>query len=106
MVITLEELWRGVGRAAAEGVQLAPDDELVGEAEVGDLDVHLAVKEQVLGLQVAVNDLLLVAVLNRRQDLQNRDLFKHSVHLIPRILRSFINVPLGRKCRCFLVVSG
>jgi len=61
---TLEKLWRCVGRAPTEGVQLVSRNELVAETEVGDLDVHLGV-QQVLGLQVAVDDSLLVAVLHR-----------------------------------------
>ena len=69
-ILTLEKLWRSIGRAPAKRVQLVPVDELVGEAEVGDLDVHLAVQQEVLGLQVSVDDLLLVAILNGRDDLK------------------------------------
>ena len=68
--LTLKELWRCVGRTAAECVELAAVDELVGEAEVGDLDVHLAVQQEVLGLEVPVDDLLLMAILNGGYDLE------------------------------------
>jgi len=50
VLLALEELGRGVGRRAAERVQLAAQRELVAEAEVGDLDVHVGVQEQVLCL--------------------------------------------------------
>ena len=52
--ITLEQLWRGIRRTPTERVQLVAYDELVAEAEIGDLDVHLTVQQQVLSLQVPV----------------------------------------------------
>ena len=68
----LEQLRRRVRRAPAEGVQLVAREELVGESKVGDLDVHLRVEQEVLRLQVAVDYLLLVAVLHRGHDLGTR----------------------------------
>ena len=75
--LTLEELRRSVRRTSAKGVELRSGHELVAEAEVGDLDVHLGVEQQVFGLQVAVDDPLLVAVLHRRHDLQVTDWLAH-----------------------------
>lgn len=46
----LEELWSSVGRRSTEGVQLAAQRELIAEAKVGDLDVHVGVQQQVLRL--------------------------------------------------------
>ena len=66
----MEKLWCRVGWTAAERVQLVTVDELIGEAKVGDLDVHLAVQQEVLGLQVSVDDLLLMAILNGGYDLE------------------------------------
>ena len=51
VLLALEELRGGVGRGAAEGVQLAAQRELVAEAEVRDLDVHVGVEKQVLCLE-------------------------------------------------------
>jgi len=50
-VYTLKELGGCVGRTAAERVQLAANRELVAEAEVGQLDVLIAVHQQVFCLQ-------------------------------------------------------
>ena len=55
----LEDLRGGVGRRAAPRVQqpaaVRPrgrvGPEVVGEAEVGDLDVHVGVQQQILGLE-------------------------------------------------------
>ena len=51
---SLEHLGRGVGRGAAPGVQVTNRRPEVREPEVGNLDVHLRVQQQVLSLQVAV----------------------------------------------------
>ena len=64
LLLTLEELRGGVGRGPAECVQLVARYELVTEPEVGNLDVHLAVQQEVLCFQVAMNDLFLVTILN------------------------------------------
>ena len=77
MSLTLEELRRSIRWTSAKGVELRSGHELVAEAEVGDLDVHLGVEQQVFGLQVAVDDPLLVAVLHRRHDLQVTDWLAH-----------------------------
>jgi hypothetical protein len=68
--LTLKKFRRRVRRTAAEGVELVAGDELVTEAEVGDLDVHLGVQQQIFGLQISVDDLLLVAILNGGNDLK------------------------------------
>ncbi len=38
--------------------------EVVGEAEVGDLDVHVGVQEQVLSLEIPMDDVVGVAVVD------------------------------------------
>ena len=43
--------------------------QLLGEAEVGDLQVSVSIEQQVLGLQVAVNDGAGVEVVERRHNL-------------------------------------
>jgi hypothetical protein len=68
-----------VRRAPAEGVELVSRDELVAEAKVRDLDVHFAVEKQVLGLQVAMDNLLLVAVLDRRYNLKKETVEQYSL---------------------------
>lgn len=56
-----------LGRAAeGEGAVVG---QFLSEAKVGDLHVSLAVDQQVLGLQVAVDDILLVHVADGQQDL-------------------------------------
>lgn len=59
-------LWREVVWRAAQG----PCDvgHLLGEAEVGDLEVAVAVEQQVLGLQVTVDDVVRVQVVERERD--------------------------------------
>ena len=47
----LEEFRSSVRRRSAERVQLAAQRELVTEAEVGDLNVHVGVQQKVLGLR-------------------------------------------------------
>lgn len=48
---------------------LSPVGELLSEAEVGQADVSFAVQQDVLGLQVAVDDLFGVEVLDGAHDL-------------------------------------
>lgn len=48
--LPFEDLGGGVGRRPAPRGQLLPGGEVVAEAEVGDLDVHVAVQQQVLRL--------------------------------------------------------
>ena len=64
-----EALWRGeggrAGRVGEEGVGAV---ELVGDAQVGDLDEAVAVPEEVAGLDVPVDDLLVVQVLQAEHD--------------------------------------
>mmetsp|Transcript_68671 Transcript_68671/g.198903 ORF Transcript_68671/g.198903 Transcript_68671/m.198903 type:complete len:210 (+) Transcript_68671:667-1296(+) len=52
-----DHLWREVIQCAAEGVALVRFDE-VGPTEIRQLDVVLTVEEDVLGFDVAVDDLL------------------------------------------------
>ena len=59
-----------IGWTSAEGIEFASGHELVAEAEVGDLDVHLGIQQQVLGLQVPMDDPLLVAILDGGHDLK------------------------------------
>lgn len=66
----MEELGSGVRWAAAERVQFIPYGEVVAEAKVSDFDVHVSVKQKVLGLEIAVDYVLLVAILHRRDNLQ------------------------------------
>lgn len=57
ILFALEKLGGGVRRRAAERVQLVTQRELVAEAEVGDLDVHVGVEEQVLRLGTTVTSI-------------------------------------------------
>jgi len=50
-------LGRGVVGAAAAGLEEVAVAHDVGQPKVGDLDVHLGVKQQVLWFQVAVHHL-------------------------------------------------
>jgi len=50
ILLALEKLGGGVGRRAAERVQLVAQCELVAEAKVGDLDVGVGVQQKVLRL--------------------------------------------------------
>ncbi len=49
---TLEKFWSRIGGTPAESVQLVAGHKLVGETKVRNLDVHLAIQQKVLGLQV------------------------------------------------------
>ena len=48
--LTLKQFGRCVGRTAAEGVQFVARHELIAEAKVRYLDVHVAVQQEVLRL--------------------------------------------------------
>lgn len=43
--------------------------EVVGESEIGDFDVHVGVEEKVLGLEIAVNNPVLVTIVDGFNDL-------------------------------------
>lgn len=53
---TLKQFGRSVGRTATEGVELVAGHELVAEAKVCYLDVHVTVQQKVLRL--ATNNML------------------------------------------------
>mmetsp|Transcript_3398 Transcript_3398/g.7606 ORF Transcript_3398/g.7606 Transcript_3398/m.7606 type:complete len:221 (+) Transcript_3398:187-849(+) len=63
---------RVVGRAAARLEEVAVLHD-VGEAEVGDAELLVAVEQQVLRLEVAVHHRVLVAVLDARHELLEHD---------------------------------
>ena len=67
--LPLKDLGGGVGRRAAPRRQVASAAEKVGEAKVGDFDVHVGVQQQVFRLQVAVHDPAVVTVLDRQHNL-------------------------------------
>ena len=54
---------RVVGRAAA-GFQEVTVGHDVAQAEIGNLDIEVVVKQQILGLEIAVDDLVAMAVLD------------------------------------------
>ena len=60
-----------LGRQVVGGTAEGPCDvgHLLGEAKVGDLEVAVAVEQQVLGLQVAVDDVVRVQVVEGQGDL-------------------------------------
>ena len=64
-----DDLGRGVVGTAAAGFEKVAVAHQVGEAKVADLDVEKLVEQQVFGLEVAVGDLVLVAVVCGRDDL-------------------------------------
>ncbi len=72
--LTLKELWCSVWRTSAKRVKLVSGNELVAEPEIRDLDVHLAVQEQVLGFQITMDDFLLVTILNGGNNLERSGL--------------------------------
>lgn len=51
VLLSLEDLWRGVRRGPAPRGQLLARRVVVAEPEVCDLDVHVSVHQQVLSLQ-------------------------------------------------------
>lgn len=50
VLLSLEKLRCCVRRRAAKRIQLVAQSELVAEAEICDLDIHVCVEEQVLSL--------------------------------------------------------
>ena len=69
VLLALEELGRGVGRAAAPRGEEVGLGEVVTEAKVCQLDVVFRVEEQVLCLEVSVDDAVRMAVLDGGEDL-------------------------------------
>lgn len=65
----MEELGGGIRGRAAKGVEFVTRREFIAKAKVGDFDVHLGVKQQILGFEIPMYDFLLVTVLHRRDDL-------------------------------------
>ena len=63
-----DDFWGHVGGRAAEGVDGAGRDGLEAEAEVDELELPVAVEQDVLGLDVAVHDVALVQVPQRLCD--------------------------------------
>lgn len=43
VLLSLEKFWSSIRRGATESVQFTTHSELVAEAEVGDLDVHICI---------------------------------------------------------------
>ncbi len=76
VVVVLEELGRGVGRTATVGVQLAVHTRLNAKPEVTHLDnERIGVgKEDILGLDIAVYDVVRVHVIDGADDLTEDDL--------------------------------
>ena len=58
VALVLEEFWSGVGRRATERAQRLVRTAQDAEAEVADLDGARVGKEDILGLQVAMNDVV------------------------------------------------
>ena len=60
-----------LGRQVVRGAAKGPCDvrHLLGKAKVGDLEVAVAVEQQILGLQVTVDDVVRVQVVQRQGDL-------------------------------------
>ena len=70
VVLAAQDLGRDVvGRAAEGGGGVAGADALLAHAVVGELDVALVVEEDVVQLQIAVDDALLVEEVERQRDL-------------------------------------
>ena len=66
VLLTRDDLRRSVVRRAASRAQRHAIFDRVGEAEVDQLDVVVLIEQQILWLQVAVNHLVEVRVLDRR----------------------------------------
>ena len=58
-----------IGRTATKRVQLIARRKLIAKPEIGDLYVHITIEQQILGLQIAMHDMLLVQILHGRHDL-------------------------------------
>ncbi len=90
VVSALDDLRRHVLDGAAEGVRPPLPllrAELAAQPEVGEHDVPLAVQQDVLQLDVAVDDAVLVQVLQREDDLPDVD-----AHLVLRELLALVQV--------------
>lgn len=66
----MDDLGSEILRSAAETVQLVALDVLLGETEVGDLDVSIGIEEEILRLEVAVDDSFAVQVVETHRDLR------------------------------------
>ena len=64
-----DDFGRSVVWTSTAGCEEIPIAHLVREAEIGDLDIEVVVEENVLGLEVAVDDLEAVRVFDARDDL-------------------------------------
>ena len=64
----MDDLGSEILRSAAETVQLVALDVLLGETEVGDLDVSIGIEEEILRLEVAVDDSFAVQVVETHRD--------------------------------------
>jgi hypothetical protein len=69
VLLCLEQLWRSKVQTSAEGLQLAPRREQVAQTEIDNLDVARLADEDILNLQVAVDDAVAVAVVERTGNL-------------------------------------
>ena len=68
-MLSLEQLRGRVGRTPAPRGQGTGVRVVVAEPEIGQLDVHVRVQEQVFGFEVSVDDPVGVAVVDGREDL-------------------------------------
>ena len=78
-----DDLWGNVGRCATllkHGLSLF---DRLGDAEIGYLDMALAVKQDVVQLDVSVQDLFRVDVANTLYDLLEENLCKRLLELFP-----------------------
>ena len=65
----LQQLWRSIVRRADERIELHVRRELAAKPKVDDLDVSVGIEQDVLGLDVAVDQKVFVAVVHGRDDL-------------------------------------
>ena len=77
---SLNHLRRHVLGAATKAVSNFPTFQTeLGQTEISDLDMSIVVDQQILGLEVSVNDVLLVEV---HQSVQDLDKVESSIFLI------------------------
>jgi hypothetical protein len=69
VLLRLQEFWRSKVQTPAKCLELAPGREKIAQAEVDDLDVARLADENVLDLEVAVDDAVAMAVVERTGDL-------------------------------------